>query len=177
MGTVAHGRPSSRYAERVSHDLRRNRSADMSRRRGAIGLSLFATAALGVVEAYQTGLIGSVPEPPLPGLDADRVDASGEAYYLLGTPDAALGIASAAVTMVLLGTGTADRATTKPALVLLTTAKAAGDALAGAYLFLEQIRRHRRVCSWCTGAAAAQAATFALLVPEARRAWRSRRRR
>lgn len=88
------GRPTSRYAEQVSDALRRQQSPDLSRRRAAIALTLLATAALGVVEAYQVGLLRHVPEPRLPGVDADRVDAAGEAYYLLGTPDAGLGMAS-----------------------------------------------------------------------------------
>ncbi len=48
-----------------------------------------------MVGLYQFGLIRSVPEPPLPGVDADWVDASGEVYAVLHTPDAALGITSA----------------------------------------------------------------------------------
>jgi hypothetical protein len=40
------------------------------------------------------GIIKRLPEPKLPYLDADRVDASSEAYEWLSTPDAILGIAS-----------------------------------------------------------------------------------
>jgi len=43
-------------------------------------------------ETYQLGLLRRVPELPLPGVDADAVDASGEAYVLFGTPDSALGL-------------------------------------------------------------------------------------
>lgn len=171
------GRPSSRQAERVSDALRRHASPDLTRRRAAIGLSLLATAALGVVEAYQAGLLRHVPEPPLPGLDADRVDASGEAYHLFGTPDAGLGIASYGVTLGLLGAGAEDRAQDRPWLVLLAAAKVTADALSGGYLFAEQLSRHRRVCSWCILAATASVATVPLIAPEARRAWRRLRHR
>jgi hypothetical protein len=54
----------------------------------------------------------SVPEPPLQGLDADRVDASdasGEAYALFHTPDGGLGIASAGMSLALAGMGGATR--------------------------------------------------------------------
>lgn len=122
------GRSSSRYAEQVSDDLRRVASAGLPGRRRATALTLLATAALGVVEAYQAGLLRRVPEPALPGLDADRVDASGEAYRVLGTPDAGLGIASYGASLVLHGAGPADRAETQPWLPLLATAKAVADA-------------------------------------------------
>lgn len=169
------GRPTSRYAEQVSDALRRHQSPDLTRRRVAIGLTLLATAALGVVEAYQAGLLRHVPEPRLPGVDADRVDAAGEAYYLLGTPDAGLGMASYGLSLILLGAGTQDRAQDKPWLPLLAAAKALGDAANAAYLFVEQVSKHRRVCSWCTLAAVANVATVPLVLPEARRAWRSLR--
>lgn len=164
------GRASSAYAERVSDGLRRAASPDLTRRRRAVALALVATGALGVVEAYQTGLLRSVPEPPLPGLGADEVDASGEAYHLFGTPDAALGIASYGVTLALVGAGTPDRAQSAPWLPLLAAAKACGDALASSYLFVEQVSKHRRICSWCTVAAVANLAVLPMVLPEARRA-------
>ena len=166
------GRSRGAYAERVSDALRRQTGPDLSRRRAAVALSLVSIAALGVVEAYQTGLVRHLPEPSLPGLDADRVDASGEAYQLFGTPDAGLGIASYGATLALLGAGTSERAAERPWLVLAAAAKVAADAVGGGYLFAEQVSRHRRVCSWCTLAPAASAATVPLVVPEARRAWR-----
>jgi uncharacterized membrane protein len=165
------GRSSSQYAESVSDALRRMESPDLHRRRAATGLSLLATLALGVVEAYQAGLLRSVPEPSLRFLDADKVDASGEAYHSLGTPDAGLGIISYGVTLALVTAGAEDRAETKPWLPLLAAAKVVTDALNGGYLFVEQVSKHRAVCSWCTVAAAASAATVPLVLPEARRAW------
>lgn len=170
------GRGSSRYAERVSDDLRRADTPDLARRRAATGLTLLAIAALGVVQAYQTGLLRRVPEPRLPGLDADTVDASGSAYQWFGTPDASLGIASYGASLVLFGAGPADRAMTVPWLPLMAAAKAGLDAASGTFLFLEQITGHRKVCSWCTLAALANVATVALVWPEARRAWRTLRR-
>ncbi len=171
------GRSSSYYAERVSDALRRQDSSALSRRRGASALYLLAVAALGVVDAYQSGIIRSVPEPTWPGLDADRVDASGEAYRTLGTPDAGIGIASYGLSLVLLGAGADDRAEDKPWLPLLAAAKVAADALGGVYLFAEQVTKHRRICSWCTLAAAANVAAVPLVLPEARQAWRTVRSR
>jgi hypothetical protein len=51
------------------------------------------------------------------------------------------------------------------------------DGASGIFLFLEQVTGHRKVCSWCTLAALANAATVPLVWPEARRAWQTLRRR
>jgi len=108
-------------------------------------------------------------------LDADRVDAAGEAYGSFATPDAGLGIISYGVTMALVAAGAEDRADAAPWLPLLAGAKVAADALSGSYLFAEQITKHRAICSWCTVAAAASVATMPLVWPETRRAWRALR--
>ncbi len=129
--------------------------------------------ALGVVAAYQNGLVRHVPEPPLPGLDADRVDASGEAYQFLKTPDAAVGLASQALTLVLAGMGTRRRVADQPWIPLVMAAKVALDAGGATFLTLEQITKHRRFCSWCLLAAAANIAAVPQVLPEARAAWRS----
>lgn len=76
--------------EESSRQLRRGSSRLLGNRRGAVGLSLAAIGPLGVVSLYQVGIIGRVPEPPLPFLDADGVDAAPEAYEVLNMPDAAL---------------------------------------------------------------------------------------
>ena len=132
---------------------------------------------LGVVGLYQFGVLRSVPEPPLPGLDADRVDASGEAYALFRTPDAALGIVSAGVSLVLVGMGYERRHEQTPWVPLALLAKSAVDAAGGLYLLAEQVTRHRRICSWCTVSAALLVASVPAALPEARaalRAWRDR---
>jgi uncharacterized membrane protein len=170
------GRSSSPYAESVSDALRRMDSPDLRRRRAAAGLSLLATTALGVVEAYQVGLLRTVPEPRWRLLGADEVDASGEAYHSFGTPDAGLGIVSYGLTLALVAAGSARRAETEPWLPLLAAGKVLSDALNGGYLFAEQLSKHRAVCSWCTVAAAASVVTVPLVLPEARRAWTPLRR-
>ncbi len=169
------GRTTSPEAERVSDDLRRGAGEFLEQRRGIAALSSLVSFSLGVVGLYQFGLLRRVPEPPLPFLHADAVDASGEAYVLFRTPDAALGLVSAGTTLVLAGLGARDRARTMPWVPLLVLAKAAGDALSGAVLTAEQLTKHRKLCSWCTVAAAAQIAALPLAVPEARAAWRNLR--
>jgi uncharacterized membrane protein len=164
------GRTSSAAAEGVSDDLRRGAGDFLEQRRRIAGLTSLASLALGVVGLYQFGLVRRVPEARLPFLDADAVDAAGEAYQQLKTPDAALGLLSAAATLVLAGMGDRNRTRTAPWVPLALAAKAAVDAGGGIYLFAEQVTKHRKICSWCTVAAAAQVATVPLALPEARAA-------
>ena len=171
------GRSTSDAAEAVSDALRRQTDPFLDRRRRIAGLTLGAMGSLGMVAAYQFGLIRHLPEPPLPGLDADRVDGSGEAYQLFKTPDAAVGLASYAATLVLVGMGDARRSSTRRWLPLAMLAKVAGDAAFGLFLTVEQGSKHRRFCSWCLLAATVSLATVPQALPEAAAALRPRRRR
>ena len=169
------GRSTSDEAERVSDDLRRRTSPHLQHRRRQTALMLGATAAMGVVALYQTGLVRHLPDPPLPGFDSDRVDASGEAYETLKTPDATLGIASYGATLALVGMGGAERAEGRPWIPLLAAAKLAYDGAGAAWLTAEQITKHRALCFYCLLASAATWGALADAVPEARSAWRSLR--
>ncbi|MFU8853677.1 vitamin K epoxide reductase family protein [Micromonospora sp. SL1-18] len=122
-----------------------------------------------------TYVVRHLPELPLGVFDADRVDASGEAYVLGHTPDAALRLASAAGTLALVGVGPADRLRRRPWMSLLAVAKTAGDAAAGGWLFAEQVTKHRRLCGWCTLAAVANLAALPFTLSEARQAWHALR--
>lgn len=164
-------------AEAVSDDLRRRAGDVLDRRRRLAGLSLGSIAAFAGVAAYQTGIVRHLPEPPIPLLDADAVDASGEAYQQLTTPDAALGLVSSALTLVLVGMGDRRRATERPWVPLAMAAKIGVDALGGLYLTAEQATKHRRFCGWCLAATGAYLAMVPLAVPEARTALRELRAR
>jgi uncharacterized membrane protein len=161
----------------VSDALRREAGPHLTARRRVALLQTIATGALSVVGLYQFGVSRRVPEPSLPGLGAGAVDASGEAYAVLRTPDSALGIASAGVSLVLAGMGGADRATQQPLIPLALFAKCVVDAAGGLYLTAEQLTKHRKVCSWCTVSALALVASVPAAWPEARDALRAVRRR
>ncbi len=169
------GRSSSPAAEAVSDALRRGAGDFLEQRRRVALLQTAAAGALAVVGLYQFGLLRRVPEPPLPGLDADRVDASGEAYVLLSTPDSALGIASAGATLALAGMGGAQRYRERPWIPLALLAKTVLDAAGAVLLTAEQLTKHRRLCSWCTASAAFLVASVPAALPEARAAWRTLR--
>lgn len=151
----------------MSDDLRRHSGQILQLRRRTAALSLGAMGSLGMVCAYQFGLVEHLPEPRIRIFAADRVDASGEAYDLLTTPDAPLGMLGQAVTLVLAGMGNADRADERPWIPLVLAAKVSVDALSAVYLTLEQQSRHRRFCFWCVLAAAMNLATVPAVLPEA----------
>ena len=169
------GRSSSPTAEAVSDDLRRGTGSFLEQRRRVAGLSLLSSAALGVVALYQYGLLRKVPEPDLPGLDADRVDASGEAYSFLRTPDASIGLVSYGATLALAGMGARNRAQQQPWLPLLLAAKVGLDTVGALTLTAEQLTKHRKICSWCTLSAVATLAMVPQVLPEARAALRTLR--
>ena len=171
------GRGTTAAAEAVSDALRRGSSPYLDDRRRTAVLQTAVAGTLAVVGLYQFGVLRSVPEPSLPGLGADRVDAAGEAYTLLRTPDSALGIASAGVSLVLAGMGGAKRHEEQPWIPLLLLGKSLFDAAGGVYLFAEQVTKHKRICSWCTVSSALLVATVPAVLPEARAAWTAWRRR
>jgi uncharacterized membrane protein len=164
------GRSTSKAAEAVSDALRREDSVHLTARRRVALLQTISTAALSVVGLYQFGLLRKVPEPPLPGLGADAVDASGEAYALGHTPDSTLGILSGAVTLALAGMGGPRRASEQRLIPLALFAKTLLDAANGAYLTAEQLTKHKKVCAYCTVSAVAGAASVPAAWPEARAA-------
>ncbi|MCA1703107.1 MAG: vitamin K epoxide reductase [Actinobacteria bacterium] len=117
--------------------------------------------------AYQMGLIKRVPEPRLWFLDADRVDASGEAYESLRMPDAVLGLVSYSITLALVTSGSPERSSQQPWLPVAAALKVVFDAASGVVLTAEQVAKHRALCSWCVSAAAASWISLPSALPEA----------
>ncbi len=162
------GRESTPAAEAVSDYLRRGSGELVTRRRRTAAYSLGGVAALGLVALYQFGIVKHLPDPPSPLFASDEVDAAGEAYALLATPDAPLGMASYAATAVLAGMGNGERARERPWIPLTLAAKVFIDALGGIYLTVEQATKHRKFCFYCLLAAAASVASVREVIPEAR---------
>lgn len=162
-------------AAELSRELRHGRGGYLKERRRVTALSLVSIGAMGVIALYQMGVIPRLPEPPLPGLDAEKVDASEEAYATLHTPDAVIGLRSYATTLALAAMGGADRARERPWIPLALAGKALFDAAQAAKLTVDQWTKHRAFCSYCLVASAATFAVLPNVLPEAREAWETLR--
>lgn len=154
-------------ASELSRELRTAQGDFLEERRGVVALSLVAVGCMGLIAAYQMGLIRSLPDLPLPLMDADKVDASDEAYAKLSMPDAFIGLGSYAATMGLAAMGGKNRATEMPLVPLALAAKATFDAAQAAKLSYDQWAKHKAFCIWCLVAAAATFATVPLVIGEA----------
>lgn len=157
--------------------MRQDEGAFLHQRRGIIACGMAAAGAMGLIALYQIGLIRHIPEPPLPGLDADKVDASEEAYSHLQMGDAFIGLGSYAATMGLAAMGGKDRAATSPWIPLALLAKTSADAAQAAKLTVDQWTKQKAFCSWCLLAAAATFVALPLAVPEAVEAFQQLRKK
>ncbi len=153
-------------SEELSRQLRLGSGAFLAQRRGIVGLEMVAIGAMSLITLYQMGIIKHLPEPPLPGLDADRIDASAEAYSRFATPDGILGIGNYAMTMGLAAMGGQERATEQPWIPLALAAKVAFDTSQAIRLFFDQKTKYNAFCSWCLLAAGTTLATIPLVIPE-----------
>ena len=151
----------------LSVELRTGQGSYLPHRRGIVACGMAAAGAMGIITLYQIGLIKHLPEPPLPGFNADKVDASEEAYSYFKTPDAFIGLGSYAATMGLAAMGGKDRAKTQPWIPLALLAKVVADAAQAAKLTLDQWTKHKAFCFWCLLAATATFVSLPLAVPEA----------
>jgi uncharacterized membrane protein len=159
-------------ARQLSHQWRQSSAGFLTERRATAALSAVALGAMTLIALYQLGILKHLPEPPLPGLDADRVDSSPEAYKRLGIPDAVLGAGSYAATMALAAVGNANRAQEQPWLPLALAAKAGFDVAQALRLTFVQWTRFRAFCFWCLLTAGTSFATAPLVFGEARAALR-----
>ncbi len=154
-------------AKDLSRELREGEGEFLKQRRGIVALGLAAAGSMGLIALYQIGILKHLPEPPIPGFDADKVDASDEAYARLQMGDAFIGLGSYAATMALAAMGSKNRASTQPWIPLALLAKTGADAAQAARLTVDQWTKHKAFCFWCLLAAAATFAALPLAIPEA----------
>jgi hypothetical protein len=153
--------------QQLGRQLRTGKGRFLALRRGIVALSLASVASMGLITLYQMGIIKHLPSGPLSILDADRVDASPEAYSRVSTPDGALGLGSYAITLGLAAMGGKDRAHEQPWIPLGLAAKVAFDASQAVRLYRDQKTKYQVFCPWCLLAAGASAASVPLVLPEA----------
>ena len=164
-------------AGQLSRELRHGTGGFLEQRRGIVAMALAAMGCMGLIVLYQMGIIKHLPEPDLSELDADKVDASDEAYSYFETPDAAIGLGNYAVTLGLAAMGGKDRVRTQPWIPLALAAKTAVDAGQAAKLTYDQFAKHKAACMWCLIAAVATFVSAALAIPEAKMSIRELHRR
>ena len=158
---------------KLSRELREGETPDLYRRRWIIGLSVVGTAMAQIVSLYQTGIVRRLPDPPLPGFDSDRVDASDYAYSRLSSPDGPIMLASYAVTAWLAAAGGKDRARDQPILPIVMGLKILGDAAVAVELGREEWQENKALCAYCQVATLCSLVSVALALPETRQALRT----
>lgn len=156
------------HASELSQALRQGTDPLLQKRRAVVSLSLITIGSMAVISLYQMGIMKHLPELPLPGLNADKVDASAEAYQRFATPDGLIGIVNFGLTAMLAGMGEPERARTQPWIPLAMAAKVAIDTVQSGKLTIDQWTQHRAFCSWCLLASSATFAQVPLVIPEAR---------
>jgi len=155
-------------AQELSEYLRHGDDWLLWCRRGVVLTSLTAALCMMFIGLYQMGIIRHLPEPPLPRMQADVVDAAPSAYRPLSLPmpDAFLGLVSYGVTAALAVMGGAERHKSLGLLPLALGAKVLVDAVQAARLTRLQWVDHRAFCFWCLTAALATFASVVLAAPE-----------
>ena len=153
-------------------ELRHGTDEFVNHRRAAASLALVSMGSLAVVALYQLGVFKRLPEPPLPGLDAEKVNGSAEAYRLLHMPDAVLGLGSYAATLGLVAMGGANRAETQPYLPLALAAKAGLDTVQAATLTRKSWVNFRAFSLYSLITVTATFLALPTVLPEALAAWR-----
>ena len=157
----------------LSRELRLGRQPDLNRRRWIIGLSFAGAALAKVVSLYQTGILKSLPDPPLDVFDSTKVDASDYAYKRLDTPDGLIMLANYAATAWVAGAGGENRAEQQPLLPIATSLKTLTDFGVAMKLTQEEWAENKALCFYCQLANVVSLASFALSLPETIRAIRS----
>jgi uncharacterized membrane protein len=123
---------------------------------------------MSVMALYQLGIAKRLPELPLPGFNSEKVTSSAEGYMFASMPDSVLGLGSYAATLTLSMIGDENRARQQPWIPLILAGKTTIDLIASGKLTVEQVTKHRALCSWCLLSGATALGTLPLALPEAR---------
>ncbi len=162
--------------DQLRSELRESTDSDIRRRRGIVIASLAGIASMGAVSLLQTGIVQHLPDPPFDGFDSDKVNSSDTAYAL-GTPDGTLSLAGLALNLPLAGFVGVARSEHTPYVSLAAAAKSGIEAVAAGWYFYQMPAKEKKWCAYCIAGAVANATIFALILPEAIKAWKHLRRK
>lgn len=155
----------------LSQELRKGDNPDLNRRRFIVGLSMLGATMAEAVSLYQIGIIEELPDPPIPGINSSKVDASDYAYRNFDTPDGFMMLVNYSITALLAGAGGADRATQAPFLPIAMASKTLFDSILALRLARIEWRDNEALCAYCQVATLCSLASFVLAIPEASRAF------
>lgn len=153
--------------KQLSEELRKGQNPDLTRRRFIVGLSFLGATMAEAVSMYQVGIIDHLPDPPIPGIDSSKVDASDYAYRNFDTPDGFMMLANYSITALLAGAGGKDRATQTPFLPIALAAKTLFDSVLALKLAQTEWKENEALCAYCQVATLCSIASFVLSIPEA----------
>ncbi len=152
--------------KQLSQELRQGKNPHMTRRRAIIGLSMLGGSMGQIVTLYQTGIVSHLPDPPVPFLDADKVDASDYAYSRFNSPDGPIMVVNYAITAWLAAAGGIDRARRNPFLPIAMGAKILLDCVVSAELAREEWSENKAFCEYCQVATVSSIVSLVLAMPE-----------
>ena len=153
-------------ATQLGRQLRTGDGAFLKRRRGIVTLALFSSAALAGIALYQIGILKRLPSPRWRGFNTEKVNGSAQAYSILATPDAFLGLLSYAVTACLAAAGPENRWRSRPFVSIAMGAKVLADAALAGRLTFDEVSKYRSFSPWSVLVAAATFSAVPLAIPE-----------
>ncbi len=159
-------------AHELSRELRDGAGDFLGHRRVAASLTLVGMASLAAISLYQMGIFRRLPEPSISVLDAKKVNGSAEAYSILNTPDAVLGLGSYAATLGLIAMGGPDRAQSQPWIPLALAAKSSLDSFQAGSLTRKSWFKFRAFSLYSLVTALCTFLVLPVVLPEARAAWK-----
>jgi hypothetical protein len=155
----------------LGQELRDGTGDFLGNRRAAALLTLMGMASLAAISLYQMGIFKRLPKPSISMLDARRVNGSAEAYGILNTPDAVLGLGSYAATLGLIAMGGSGRARLQPWVPLALAAKSSFDSFQAGALTGKSWLKFRAFSLYSVATALCTFLVLPLVLPEARAAW------
>lgn len=151
-------------AQKIKEELREGNSDSLDRRRKLIGLSAIGLADFSIISLYQTGVIKSLPDIPLPIFDSNKVNASKTAYRF-GAPDGPVSLLAYSAIIVLGSAGGSEASGRKPVLDLALGAAVAGNAVGALSYLANMIFKQKKICLYCVTGAAINIASAIIIAP------------